>query len=181
MESGTRDFAAGAEDPNIYIILKIISVHLLFYLNFDSENFVRTDMLVNIPAYFISSLENKKISNIITQISKHFFVIPRMVLERGIKHPNIITFFQMMNYYYYLGLKSCSSLLDNASLRVSTCHVRNFSTFSVRPSKKHCPSSRCALAANVVGKDFDIFAGGAVSLNHILQACTKPFTVSLFH
>jgi hypothetical protein len=45
------------------------------------------------------------------------------------------------------------------------------------PKKKHCPSSRCALAANVVGKDLDIFAGGAVSLNHILQACTKPFTM----
>jgi hypothetical protein len=30
-----------------------------------------------------------------------------------------------------------------------------------------------------VGKDLDIFAGGAVSLNHILQACTKPFTMLL--
>jgi hypothetical protein len=77
-------------------------------------------------------------------------------------------------------LKACSSLLDNASLRVPTCHVRDFSTFSVRPSKKkHCPFSRCALAANVGGKDLDIFAGGAVSLNHILQACTKPFTMLL--
>jgi hypothetical protein len=42
-----------------------------------------------------------------------------------------------------------------------------------------CPSSRCALAANVVGKDLDIFAGGAVSLNHILQACTKSSTMLL--
>jgi hypothetical protein len=33
------------------------------------------------------------------------------------------------------------------------------------------------LFANVVGKDLDIFAGGAVSLNHILQAYTKPFTM----
>jgi hypothetical protein len=73
----------------------------------------------------------------------------------------------------YRGLKSCSSLLDNASLRVPTCHVRDFSTVSVRPS------SRCALAANVVSKDLDIFAGGAVSMNHILQACTKPFTTLL--
>jgi hypothetical protein len=36
-----------------------------------------------------------------------------------------------------------------------------------------------ALAANVVGKDLDVFAGGAVSLNHILQLCTKPFTMLL--
>jgi hypothetical protein len=50
----------------------------------------------------------------------------------------------------YRGRKSCSSLLENASLRVPTCRVRDFSTFSVRPSKKHCPSARCAYAANVV-------------------------------
>jgi hypothetical protein len=30
-----------------------------------------------------------------------------------------------------------------------------------------CPSARCAYAANEVGKDLDIFAIGAVSLNHI--------------
>jgi hypothetical protein len=36
------------------------------------------------------------------------------------------------------------------------------------PSNKHCPSARCAYAANVVGKDLDIFAVGAVSLYHIL-------------
>jgi hypothetical protein len=72
------------------------------------------------------------------------------------------------------GLKSCSSLLENASLRVPTCHVRDFSTFSLRPSKEQCPSAQCAYASNVVGKDIDVFAVGAVSLNHILQTCTKP-------
>jgi hypothetical protein len=40
--------------------------------------------------------------------------------------------------------------------------------------RKDSPSARCAYAANVVGKDLDVFAVGAVSLNHILQACTKP-------
>jgi hypothetical protein len=30
-----------------------------------------------------------------------------------------------------------------------------------------CPSARCAYAANAVGKDLDIFAIGAFSLNHI--------------
>jgi hypothetical protein len=32
---------------------------------------------------------------------------------------------------------------------------------------KHCPSARCANAANVVGKDLDVFALGAVSLCYI--------------
>jgi hypothetical protein len=34
-------------------------------------------------------------------------------------------------------------------------------------SNKHCPSARCAYATNAVGKDLDIFAIGAVCLNHI--------------
>jgi hypothetical protein len=66
------------------------------------------------------------------------------------------------------GLKSCTSLLENVSLRVPTRHVRDFSKFSVCPSNKHCPSARCSYAANVVGKDLDIFAVGAVSLYNIL-------------
>jgi hypothetical protein len=68
----------------------------------------------------------------------------------------------------YRGLKSCTSLFGNVSLRVPTRHVRDFSTFSVCPFNKHCPSARCAYAANAVGKDLDIFATGAVSLNNIL-------------
>jgi hypothetical protein len=81
----------------------------------------------------------------------------------------------MRNYYYYYYfvqayrvLKSCTSLLENVSLRVPTRHVKEFSKFSVRPSNKHCPSAWCACAANVVVKDLDIFAVGAVSLYHIL-------------
>jgi hypothetical protein len=45
--------------------------------------------------------------------------------------------------------------------------IRDFSLFGVRPSNKHCPSARCAYAVNAVGKDLDIFAIGAFSLNHI--------------
>jgi hypothetical protein len=37
----------------------------------------------------------------------------------------------------------------------------------VSPSNKHCPA-RCVYAANVMGKNLDIFAVGAVSLYHIL-------------
>jgi hypothetical protein len=72
----------------------------------------------------------------------------------------------------YRGLKSCTSFLENVSLRVSTRNVRNFLTVSVCPSNKHCPSARWADAANSVGKDLDIFATGAVSLNHILKSYT---------
>jgi hypothetical protein len=68
----------------------------------------------------------------------------------------------------YRGLKCCTSLLENVRLRVPTHHVRDFSTFSVCPSYKHCPSARCAYAANAVAKDLDIIAVGAVSLYHIL-------------
>jgi hypothetical protein len=37
----------------------------------------------------------------------------------------------------------------------------------------HCPSARCAYAANAVVKDLDIFAIGAVSLDHILNLLPK--------
>jgi hypothetical protein len=69
--------------------------------------------------------------------------------------------------YYYCGLKSCISLLENVCLRVPPCNLRQFSLFCACPSNKHCHSARCAYAANVVGKDLDIFALGAVSLNYI--------------
>jgi hypothetical protein len=68
----------------------------------------------------------------------------------------------------YRGLKSWASLLENVSLRVPPSNLRDFSLFADCPSNKHCPSARCAYAANAVGKDFDIFAIGAVSLSHIL-------------
>jgi hypothetical protein len=51
--------------------------------------------------------------------------------------------------------------------------IKDFSLFGVCPSNKHCPSARCAYAANAVGKDLDIFAVGAVSDNHICTHQTK--------
>jgi hypothetical protein len=53
-------------------------------------------------------------------------------------------------------------------LRVPTRNIREFSLFGVCPSNKHCPSARCACAANAVGKDLDIFAFGAISLTYFI-------------
>jgi hypothetical protein len=80
--------------------------------------------------------------------------------------PNSTSIMRKLLVLYYCC--QCTSLLENVSLR----QVPDFSTFSVCPSNKHCPA-RCAYAANVVGKDLDIFAVGAVSLYHILKSCTQ--------
>jgi hypothetical protein len=56
-------------------------------------------------------------------------------------------------------------MLANVSLRVPTGNIRDFLTISVCPSNKHCPSARCAYAANAVVKDLDIFAIEAVYLD----------------
>jgi hypothetical protein len=58
-------------------------------------------------------------------------------------------------------------LLENVSLRVPYSRLKDSSLFGVCPSNEHCPSARCAYAANAVGKVLDIFAIGAVPLNHI--------------
>jgi hypothetical protein len=68
----------------------------------------------------------------------------------------------------YRGLKYCPSLLEAVGLRVPTRYLRDFSTFNFSPSLKNCPSARCASAANVVCRDFDVFKTNNVSLSHIL-------------
>jgi hypothetical protein len=69
----------------------------------------------------------------------------------------------------YRGLKYCPSLLEVVGLRVPTRYFRDFSTFNVSPLNKNRPSARCASAANVVCRDFDVFKTSVVSLSHILQ------------
>jgi hypothetical protein len=76
------------------------------------------------------------------------------------------------------GFKSCSSLLRNISLHVPPSNLREFSLFGACPYDKHCPSAWCASAANVVGKDLDIFAIGEVSLNDIYKR--QPKRVDIF-
>jgi hypothetical protein len=82
---------------------------------------------------------------------------------------NVCCHYNNNNFFVqvYRRLKSCTSLLENLSIRVPPGNLRDFSLFGVCPSNKHCPSARCAYAANAVGKDLDIFAIGAFSLNHI--------------
>jgi hypothetical protein len=67
----------------------------------------------------------------------------------------------------YRGPKFCTSVLKYVSLRVPTHKVRDFLTFSVSPSNKHCPSAQCAFFAEVVDKYLGIFANGAAP-HHIL-------------
>jgi hypothetical protein len=68
----------------------------------------------------------------------------------------------------YRGLKYCPSLMEAVGLRVPTRYLRDFSMLNFSPSFKNCPSARCASAANVVCRDFDVFKTNIVSLNHIL-------------
>jgi hypothetical protein len=68
----------------------------------------------------------------------------------------------------YRGLKYCPSLLKAVGLRLLTRYLRDFSMFNFSPSIKNCLSARCASAANVVCRDFDVFKTKIVSLSHIL-------------
>jgi hypothetical protein len=66
----------------------------------------------------------------------------------------------------YNGLKSCTSHFENVNLYVPPSTLREFSLFCACPNK-HCLSARCTFAANMIGKDLDIFALGTVYLNCI--------------
>jgi hypothetical protein len=57
---------------------------------------------------------------------------------------------------------------ETVGLRVPTRHLRDFPLLYVYPTVKNCPSARCASAANVVCRDFDVFRNRNVSLEHIL-------------
>jgi hypothetical protein len=83
---------------------------------------------------------------------------------RGREHYLVALFFVQV----YRGLKSCTPPpMENVSLRIPPSNLREFSVICSCPSNKHCPSARCAYAANVVRRDLDIFALGSVSLNWI--------------
>jgi hypothetical protein len=71
----------------------------------------------------------------------------------------------------YRGLKYCPSLLEAVGLRVPTRYLRDVSTFNFSPSLKNCPSARCASAANVVCRDFDVFKTNNVPLVILHNNC----------
>jgi hypothetical protein len=60
------------------------------------------------------------------------------------------------------------SVLETVGLRVPTRHLRDFPLFYICPTIKNCPSARCASAANIVCRDFDVFGNHNVSLEHVL-------------
>ena len=53
----------------------------------------------------------------------------------------------------FIGSKFCPSLIDNASHRVPSSNILNFTLVSV--AHKNCPSARCAAAANYICNDAD--------------------------
>jgi hypothetical protein len=81
------------------------------------------------------------------------FVLEKLSLHSLHKRRyHIDIFVVVVVVHIYRGLKSCTSFLENISLRVPNRKVRDFPLFGVCPSNKHCPSARCAYAANAVGK-----------------------------
>jgi hypothetical protein len=66
------------------------------------------------------------------------------------------------------GSKFCPSVLEIVALRVPARYIREFALFNVCSSSINCPSARCALAANVVCKDVDVFGTGNVHINNFL-------------
>jgi hypothetical protein len=74
----------------------------------------------------------------------------------------------------YRGLRSCPSLLENVSLHVPTCCVRDLPKFSVCISVKHSPV-RCVNAASMVTKCIGLFKLKLVSLKHILLSLLLVF------
>jgi hypothetical protein len=85
----------------------------------------------------------------------------------------VVTVFVLYNLYS-LSLCILSSacfitfIEETVGLRVPTRHLRDFPLFYVCPTIKSCPSARCASAANVVCRDFDVFRNHYVPLEHIL-------------
>jgi hypothetical protein len=72
-----------------------------------------------------------------------------------------------MHFLLFRSIVALNPAFPSVNLRVPPNNRRNFSLFGVCPSNKHGPSARCAYAANAVGKNLDIFAARAISLNQI--------------
>jgi hypothetical protein len=88
----------------------------------------------------------------------------------NVKSPNNISEWQMgfnsafKGLMFFSGSEVCSSLIDNISIRVPSCSIRNFTQF--RTARKKLPFRRCATAKNLVcSSNLDIFGRQTESLN----------------
>jgi hypothetical protein len=77
-----------------------------------------------------------------SQVSVQILLLLLLLLLLLMMMMIVIIFF----VHVYRGLSSCTSLLENVSLRVPSSNLRVFSLFGVCPTNKHCPSARCVYA-----------------------------------
>jgi hypothetical protein len=54
-------------------------------------------------------------------------------------------------------VQNLSNSLDNVSLKSVKTNFRDFSLFNFDFERQNCPSARCALVANAINSDNDIF------------------------
>jgi hypothetical protein len=68
-----------------------------------------------------------------------FLIVILLPYKNQVYIPYVNGDMTLTHFYFqdYLRLKSCTSLLENVSLRVPTRSVRDFLTFSVCPSNEH--------------------------------------------
>ena len=85
--------------------------------------------------------------------------------------------FHSLFYSFFSGSGFCS-LINNISLRVPFCSIRNFTQFSI--ARKNCPSARCTTATNLICSNIDMFRRPIRSLKKILPSSTFHFCHVLF-
>jgi len=66
----------------------------------------------------------------------------------------------------FSGSKYCPTCLEAVGLYMPNCNVKDFSSFYVDFKRRHCPAW-CALVANTIDSDTDIFNGHSVLVNMI--------------
>ena len=112
-----------------------------------------------------------------------FFVIPynyACALELYSYIPYKLEGFTFILIFIHVlsGSKFCPSLINNNSLRVPSCSIRNLTQFSI--ARKNCPSARSTTATNLFCSNIDIFRRPIRSLKEILLSSTFHFCCVLF-
>jgi hypothetical protein len=70
--------------------------------------------------------------------------------------------------HVYFGFKNSVFPFWKLLVSVFLLGISETALFNVCFSSKNCPSARCALAANVVYKDVDVFGAGSFRIIHLL-------------